>query len=253
LIVNTFLSVVAALVVLPATASAGTTCQSLAITGHPAYMPVAWAEQGEIVGPAPELVSGIARKLGVRKVTSVDYGSWDKAQVAVRDGEADVIFGIYKNDERMKWLDYVEPAFMTDPVSVVVRRGEGFAFAKWEDLEGHKGVTNVGESFGDAFDSFMVSSLTITRAQGVDKAFEALVDKSADYLIVAHYPGQILARELGVATKVEFLPKEVDSFGMYVAFSKQSNCNGLKADFAELLREELEAGSFTTTLDRSMH
>jgi len=36
--------------------------------------------------------------------------------------EADIIFGIYKNDERMKWLDYVEPAFMMDPVSVVVRR-----------------------------------------------------------------------------------------------------------------------------------
>jgi len=215
-------------------------------------MPVAWADKGTIIGAAPDLVSGIARKLGVKKVNSKDYGSWEKAQAAVREGEADVIFGIYRNDERMNWLDFVEPAFMTDPVSVVVRRGEGFTFAKWEDLKGRKGVTNVGESFGNRFDSFMAASLTVARAQGVDKAFEALADKSADYLIIALYPGRILARKLGLATQVEFLPREVDAFGMYVGFSKKSKCNALKTGFAEMLRKEVEAGRFTTLLDEAL-
>ncbi len=234
---------------LPVIASAETSCRSLVITGHPAYMPVAWADKGRIVGAAPELVSAIARKLGVEKVTSKDYGSWEKAQAAVRDGDADVIFGIYKNDERMKWLDFVEPAFMTDPVSIVVRKGEGFTFANWEDLKGRKGVTNEGESFGNRFDSFMASSLMVKRAVSVDKAFEALADGSADYLIIALYPDRILARKLGLATKVEFLAKEVDSFGMYVGFSKKSKCNALKTAFADNLRKEVEAGHFAFMLD----
>jgi len=249
MIKKSFIAFMAALVVLPVVASAETSCQSLVITGHPAYMPVAWADQGEIVGAAPELVSAIAHEVGVKKVNSKDYGSWEKAQTAVRNGEADVIFGIYKNDERLKWLDFVEPAFMTDPVSIVVRRGEGFAFSKWEDLKGRKGVTNEGESFGNKFDGFMASSLTVKRAQSVDKAFKALENKSADYLIIALYPGQILARKLGLAAKVEFLPKEVDSFGMYVGFSKKSKCNALKTAFAGRLRKEVEAGRFESILD----
>ena len=152
----------------------------------------------------------------------------------------------------MKWLDFVEPAFMIDPVSIVVRRGEGFAFATWEDLKGRKGVTNEGESFGSKFDSFMESSLTVKRARGVDKAFQALANGSADYLIIALYPGRIIARKLGLAKKVEFLPKHVDSFDMYVGFSKKSKCNALKTGFAEHLRKAVEAGRFESVLDAAL-
>lgn len=232
----------AVLLFLPALAQADATCSSLTMTGHPAYMPIAWALDGKIVGAAPDLVRAIAGRLGVKTVTSKDYGSWKMAQAAAREGAADVIFGVYKNEERMKWLDYVEPAFMMDPVSVVVRTGEGFAYAKWDDLKGRRGVTNEGESFGDKFDRFMAASLTVARARGVDKAFEALLGRNADYLIVAHYPGLNIAKKSGVAAKVEFLPGEIDSFEMYVGFSRKSKCNAMKAAFARELRQEVAAG-----------
>ena len=232
----------AALVLPAALAQADSTCLSLVITGHPVYMPVAWAANGKIAGAAPELVTAIAGKLGVKTVTSKNFGSWEKAQAAARNGEADIIFGIYKNDERAKWLDYVEPAFMMDPVSVDVRRRDGFAYGTWDDLKGKQGVTNEGESFGNKFDSFMASSLTVARARGVEKAFEVLLNGRADYLIIALYPGRIVAKKLGVAEKVEFLPKPIDSFEMYIGFSKKSKCNALKTGFAESLRKEVAEG-----------
>jgi len=238
-----------ALSMLHEVAAADSSCPSLVITGHPSYPPVAWGSDSEIVGAAPEMVANIARTLGVKEVTSRNFGSWEQAQAAAKNGEADIIFGIYKNDERMKWLDYVEPAFMMDPVSVVVRRGEGFAYAKWDDLKGRKGVTNTGESFGNKFDSFMASSLMVARTQGVEKAFEALMDKSAEYLIIGLYPGKIKAKQLGDAAKVEFLPQEIDSFGMYVAFSKKSKCNALKARFAESIKKEVAEGRIKPLLD----
>jgi len=239
----------AAFLLLPAFATAQTTCPALVITGHPTYMPVAWAADGKITGAAPELVTGIVRKLGVKTVTSKDYGSWEKAQAAVKSGEADVIFGIYKNDERMQWLDYVEPPFMMDPVSVIVRQGGSFPYAHWDDLKGRKGITNAGESFGNKFDGFMATDLTVARAQGVDKAFEALQNKSADYLIIGLYPGKLEAKRLGMATKVEILPKEIASFGMYVGFSKKSKCNGLKTAFAESLKKEMADGHVNQLLE----
>jgi hypothetical protein len=75
-----------------APARAQQTCAALTITGHPSYPPVAWAAGDTIVGAAPELVRGIASKLGVKTVTSKNFGTWEGAQNAARDGQADVIF-----------------------------------------------------------------------------------------------------------------------------------------------------------------
>jgi len=238
---KTFLASLAATLLLPGLALAQATCTSLTVTGHPSYPPVSEAKDGTLVGAAPKLVTAIADRMDA-KTTVKDYGSWDKAQAATRAGEADVIFGIYKNDERAKWLDYVEPPFMMDPVSIVVRKGEGFAFAAWDDLKGRKGVTNAGESFGNKFDAFMAASLTVARADGVDKALGALMDKSADYLIIGLYPGKLEAEKLGLGPKVEFLAKPVDSFGMYVGFAKASKCNAMKEEFAAILAKGVESG-----------
>jgi polar amino acid transport system substrate-binding protein len=77
-------TLLAALLMLSAFAHAATSCPELVITGHPDYMPVAWAEDGRITGAAPELVTAIASQLGVKTVTSKDYGSWEQAQAAAR-------------------------------------------------------------------------------------------------------------------------------------------------------------------------
>jgi polar amino acid transport system substrate-binding protein len=240
--------VVAAFGVVPQ-AQAQQACSALVITGHPSYPPVAWAADGTIVGAGPELVRGIAAKLGVGNVTSKDFGTWEGAQAAARDGQADVIFGIYKNDARAKYLNYVDPPFMMDPVSVVVRKGAGFAFTEWSDLKGRKGVTNAGESYGNKFDAYIASDLTVARAAGVDKAFASLLAGQADYLIIGLYPGRDEARKLGIAGKVEVLPKEVVSAPMYVAFSKQSKCGGLVPGFAAGITTSVDDGAVRRLLD----
>jgi polar amino acid transport system substrate-binding protein len=224
-------------------AQAQPACATLVITGHPSYPPVAWAAQGKIVGAAPDLVSGIAASLGVKDVQSKDFGSWEAAQAAVKSGAADVIFGIYKNDERAAYLDYIEPPFMDDPVAIAVRKGAGFRYAKWTDLKGRKGVTNAGESYGDAFDAFMAKELTVARAQGVDKAFAALLAHEADYMIVGLYPGRTVVQELNIPEKVSFLRQALLSSAMYVAFAKQSKCAGLKAGFAAEIKKAVAGGA----------
>ncbi len=244
-----FRLLLAVLLAVPALASADPTCTSLVITGHPSYPPVAWSSGGKIVGAAPELVTRIAKSLGVAQVTSKDFGSWERAQAAARSGEADVIFGIYRNDERTAFLDYVEPPFTVDPVSIVVRASAPFPYAQWSDLEGKKGVTNAGESYGDRFDAFLGRELTVTRVAGVEKVFATLLEGKADYAIVALYPGRNVARKLGISAKVEFLPRDVVSADMFVAFSRKSPCLALLKDgFGKALRAEVEGGKVQEAL-----
>jgi polar amino acid transport system substrate-binding protein len=231
-------------------ARAESACPSLVITGHPAYPPIGWASHGKIVGAGAELVTSIARQLGVDKVDSKDFGSWENAQQAARRGQADVIFGVYKNDERATYLNYVDPPFMQDPVVIVVRKGEGFAFGKKEDLKGRRGVTNAGESYGNRLDAYMTKALKVTRAQGVDQAFEALLGGQADYLIIGLYPGKDEAKRLGIASKVDFLPGELETEDMYVAFSKKSGCQAaLKRGFSAGLKRAVQQGRVEQLLD----
>jgi len=234
----------------PLVALAAPDCQELVVTGHSFYPPVAWASGGKVVGAAPELVSGIAKALGFTKVTTKDFGSWEKAQAAARSGEADVIVGIYRNTERVEYLDYAEPPFMVDPVSVVVRAGATFPYAQWSDLKGKKGVTSAGESYGNQFDGYMARELTVARVPGIDKAFAAVLDGTADYAIIAFYPGRDAARKQGLFGKVSFLPKMIVNADMFVAFSKKSKCLGaLKDGFAKALKAEVDSGRANRLLE----
>lgn len=230
-------------------AEAQPACATLVITGHPSYPPVAWAAQGEIVGAAPDLVRGIATTLGIKDVQSKDFGSWEAAQAAVKSGAADVIFGIYKNDVRAAYMDYIEPPFMDDPVAIAVRKDAGFAFAAWNDLKGRKGVTNAGESYGDAFDAFMAKELTVARAEGVDKAFAALLAGQADYMIIGLYPGRTEAKRLAIAENISFLRQPLLSSAMYVAFSKQSKCGALRVGFAAATKKAVDGGEVGKLLE----
>lgn len=237
-------------VVIPAAALAVPDCPELVVTGHHFYPPVAWSSGGKVVGAAPELVARIATSLGVAKVTSKDFGSWEKAQAAARSGEADVIVGIYRNAERMEWLEYVNPPFMVDPVSVVVRADAPFRYTEWSDLKGRKGVTGAGESYGTAFDNYMARALDVTRVPALDKAFAAVLDGTADYAIVAFYPGRDAARKQGLFQKVVFLPKTVVNADMFVAFSKKSKClPALREGFAKALKAEVAGGKVNELLE----
>lgn len=223
-------------------------CTRLVVTGHPDYPPVSWAERGQIKGASADLVNRIAGELGL-EVEFKDMGSWQAAQQATREGRADIIFGIYKNAERAAYLDYLEPAYMIDPVVIMTQAGKPFDFRSWEDLKGKKGVTNAGESYGPEFDAYMAKNLEVQRSQGAPAAFEALVNGRADYVIMGLYPGLAMAASLGLRQKIEVLPQQLSAFGMFVAFSKKSACSGqTKEAFERRIAQLKESGAIQTML-----
>ena len=160
-------------------------------------------------------------------------GTWEDAQAAARDGKADMIFGIYYNDERATYLDYVQPGFTYDDVAVFVVKGKEFPFTGKDDLIGKKGVTNQGESYGTEFDAFMKDKLDVARAAGIDAAFKDLLDGKADYLIAGYYPGLAEAAKDGIKGKVVPLDQALLSQEMFVAFSKKSACRSLADKFGQ--------------------
>ena len=91
-------------------------CAGLTITGHPEYPPIGYKDGDRIVGAGATLVERIAGELKI-PVQSKYTGSWAEAQNAAREGRVDIIFGIYFNDERAAYLDYVRPGFLVDAIA----------------------------------------------------------------------------------------------------------------------------------------
>ena len=237
------LSLLAAASLACSAAFAADECAKITATGHPHYPVLAYKSGDAIVGAVPALVTAIATKINV-PLESKAMGSWADAQAAARDGKADMIFGIYYNDERAQYLDYVQPAFMYDDVAIFVAKGKAFPFKGQDDLIGKKGVTNKGESYGDAFDTFIKEKLDVTRTGGISEAFTMLLDGKADYLIAGYHPGVAEASEDGVKDKVEVLDQALVTAEMFVAFSKKSPCTGLAEKFGQGIVEFTTDGSF---------
>ena len=172
-----------------------------------------------IEGAAPLLVGEIAKKLEI-PFESLYMGSWAEAQAAAREGKADMIIGVYYNDERAQYLEYVQPPFVYDPVQVFVPNDESFEFLGQDDLIGKKGVANEGESFGTNFDAFIKDKLTVTRVDGPGRV-HALMSGNADYAIAAYYPGTAELQRLDLDDKIRPLEPSL-SEELFVAFSKKS-------------------------------
>src|SRR5215475_7747468 len=194
------LSVFVALTLTGSAAFAADECTKITATGHRYYPVIAYRDGDNIVGAAPTLVETIAKQINV-PLESKYMGTWEEAQAAARDGKADMIFGLYYNDERATYLDYVQPAFTFDDVAIFVVKGKEFPFSDKNDLIGKKGVTNQGESYGNEFDAFIKEKLDVARANGIDAAFKDLLDGKADYLIAGYYPGLAEASKSTSRTK----------------------------------------------------
>jgi len=244
-------SVFVALALASTQAFAAGDCAKIVATGHPQYPVIAFKQGDNIVGAAPALVAAIAAKLTL-PLQSQYMGSWADAQAAARDGKADMIFGIYYNEERAKDLDYVQPAFMYDDVAIFVAKGKAFPFKGRDDLIGKKGVTNQGESYGDEFDAFMQEKLDVARADGIDDAFQDLLAGKADYLIAGYYPGLAEASRAGIKDQIETLDQALLTTEMFVAFSKKSPCAGLAGEFGQGIAERTTDGSFDAMLTEAM-
>jgi polar amino acid transport system substrate-binding protein len=240
-------SVFAALTLASASAFAAEDCAKIVATGHPQYPVIAFQQGDTLAGAAPALVEAIAKKLNI-PLESKFMGSWADAQAAARDGTADMIYGIYYNDERAKYLDYVHPAFIYDDVAIFVAKGKAFPFKSQEDLVGKKGVTNEGESYGTDFDAFMKDKLDVARAAGIDAAFKELLAGNADYLIAGYYPGLAEAAKEGIKDQIEVLDQAVVTAEMFVAFSKKSPCTALSEKFGQAITELTTDGSFEKML-----
>lgn len=227
--------------VAPTPAPAPARCTSFVLTGHPSYPPVAWTSGTTLTGGGIEVVGRLAKASAVT-MHVLAQPTWEDAQLAVRDGRADAIVGIYRTQEREAYFRYLVPALAPDPSAVVIRSGEPFEYKNWNSLIGKHGVVGAGESYGSQFDAFLATKLTTYRVPTLADVFSNVLASKADYGLSGYYIA-VTSAPRGIA----FASKDFVTEGLYLAFGKQSGCgNALASAFSAGIAKMKAAG----TIDR---
>ena len=231
-------------------------CSALAkgmiiVSGHPEYPPFMWKEGKKIIGVAPELVSIIFRELDVN-VDSKYVGNWDEVQKNAELGKIDIIVGIFKTDERSKYLLFPDLHYFSEPIAVFVKKGKSFPFKTWADLNQKTGTTNIGESFGQKFDSFAKENLKIQYVNKIVDNYTLLVEDKVDYMIYGLYPGLVEATKAGFKEKIESLPKYVGFTVAYQGFSKKSEFIKHLPFFSNKVKELKKDGTIERLISKYM-
>lgn len=252
---RSFLLLFAALL-MPAFAVSAGKCERLVATGNPEYPPYLWRDPQnpqQLIGANADLLQHLAKELGV--VVDIIYtGPWSRAQDEVRTGRVDLIAGAFLTLPRLEVMDYVHPAFFYTPSVVWVHRGAEFPYAGWDDLRNRTGDTLVNNSFGQAFDAYAKSNLTLEGVASLTQAFQKLLLGRTDYVLYERYPGQALADSLGMQDDLLVLDPPISSEGLYLTLSHNSACNDawLRGMLAKKMNEAIASGLPDDLLQRNL-
>jgi polar amino acid transport system substrate-binding protein len=244
------------LLLLPAAADAAGKCERLVATGNPEYPPYLWRDPQnpqQLIGANADLLQHLAKELGVA-VDIIYSGPWSRAQAEVKAGRVDLIAGAFLTMSRLEVMDYVHPAFYFTPNVVWVHRGAEFPYAGWEDLRNRTGDTLVNNSFGQQFDAYAKSNLTIEGVSSLTQAFRKLLLGRTDYVLYERYPGQALADSLGMQDDLLVLDPPISSEGLYLTLSHNSACNDawLRGMLAKKMTEALASGLPEVLIQRNL-
>lgn len=244
------------LVLLPGLAAAAGKCERLVATGNPEYPPYLWRDPQnpqQLIGANADLLQHLAKELGVA-VDIIYTGPWSRAQDEVRTGRADLLAGAFLTAPRLEVMDYVHPPFYFTPSVVWVRSDAGFPYSSWDDLRGRTGDTLVNNSFGQQFDTFAQSNLTLDGVSSLTQAFQKLLLGRTDYVLYERYPGQAVADTLEMQDDLVALEPPISSEGLHLALSHNSACNEpwLRGMLAKKMLEAVAAGLPEIWLQRNL-
>lgn len=201
------------------------TCETVTVTGPPNGAPASWALNGKLTGAAVDLVRQTLMGAGVKKVEFVVFRSWADALGATRTGEVDLIISAGWSSERERYLSFVYPAYASQFLKVIVRKGDEFALNSYTDLRGRVGVTERGVAFGDtSFGWIVENGLDLVRSNSVAESFDRLLAGQVDYVLAYENSAysEIYTRDLGGRVReLPTYPYRVDTF---FAFSRRSKC-----------------------------
>jgi len=232
------------------TRAASPDCSAVRVNGSSLWYPISQRINGDggLKGVFPDLAKQVFGSLGVHLRFGPEL-PWKRLLTLLENGQLDVLAGAYLTRERQEKFGVSLPV-MKEDVAVFIRSSLPSRPENLQDLVGLHGVAPFGASFGEEFDSFAASRLTIDRQpfDKLDTLMWLLIENKADYLVIARQEGERMVEDSAAQGLVEILPWPAAVNTLHFMFSKKTPCIALLKAFNEALRRQLDAGKLDELL-----
>lgn len=226
-------------------------CKKVVVSADPAYPPLHWYDGKALRGASIELTTKILSELGVPY--EVRYvGPWSRVLHSAELGEIDVIATLKLTPERLNYLEFTSNPAFANPVAVFVPHNSTLRFSKWDDLIGLRGGITRGNKFGNGFDQFLETYLTIDGANTPESSFKKMAIGRIDYFITGLYTGLAYIAEHGQESEFTALMPYVVDTQNRVGFVKASPCIKYFPAFDKRLGEMQRQGAIQVILDHNL-
>lgn len=159
---------------------------------------------------------------------------WVRVLQALKSGKLDIIAGAYYTSDREQLFNYSKP-FYTETIHAFYANSSPFNIKSREDLMGYYGLRPLGGSYGEEFDEFAKTHLTVEENAQVKVMFKMIVAGRADYLILAKNHGLKVIQDMQLTEQVAMSKTPIADISVHYLFNKSSHCNSLRDDLNDFL------------------
>lgn len=226
-------------------------CEKVVISGQPNWPPFSVRQGDELNGLGVELVSEIFQGLDL----PVEIRSVDKPVILeklLREGSVDILVASYNNPDKNGYLHFIEPAYYTDAVAVLVPNKHLFEMKEWNDLMGKTGLSLLNNDLGFQFEQFANKYLFVEPKPTLPAIFKVLETEHADYFVGSKSLIEYLLQDPEKAQNFTVLQPDISSEPLFVAMSKRSKCQIYASYLQSQLRNRVEGKVIASMLKRTM-
>lgn len=195
--------------------------QTLTACGHPFYPPVSWVENGQLKGLGPKVVQLLFHELG-HEVKLLANSNWKRCLHEVELGNIDIVVAAYRIPSRTDFLIYTAVPLIADPITLFVNADAPFTFNALDDLQGKSVGLLLGDSFGEAFDHYVLEHSRVEYVSTGQQNFSKLALKRIDFMPIGRLSGLLQLKHLGFDSRIIPLRQILTTEHYYLAIGRHS-------------------------------
>jgi len=209
------------------------------------YPPYIFDNQGKVDGMATKVVEEAFHRLQIP--IEIQILPWARAIHKLRFGQADAIYTIFKNQERMMFADYSSQILFQQSIALFTSSGRQIDFnGQLSDLSDYSFCVVIGVSYGKKFDEAVKSGKLnkIFETRSARQCLQLLLKKRVDIWINNHFGGLAIANAESSLSKIHVVTSSVQSTPSYIAFSKLNNHQGIRDKLDQVLQQMKQDGTY---------
>lgn len=215
------------------------------------YPPYIFEENNEVKGLSVDIVKKVFQKMN--QEVEIHIQPWVRSQQDIKDGNADVIFTVFKNSERELFMDFNQIPIVNQNISFYSLKGTSIKFAgDFKNISPFKVGIVRGVSYGALFkqavddkilnteESYDYEKCVLKLKEGRTKIIignEAVVNYIINKIKLKHN------EFIKISPRVESLPS-------YIAFSKKADYSQIKKKFDETFKKMKKDGEYNKIIKK---